>query len=552
MSTRVLAILVLAASLLFAGVASGKQALDDQVREIASQLRCPVCQNLSVADSPSAMAQQMRGVIRDRLSAGQSPEEIEAYFVEKYGQWILLSPRRSGLNLVLWIGPFAAVVLGLLVAARLARRWTRPRPSARVPPIDRAVLELVRAEVADERVAASAGDPGNTSPLERERARLYEALREFAFDYRAGKLSAGDYEAMRAEYEARAAVVLLDLEAEAMRAGAEDRPQQRATRAEATRKVAPRWRPVRIALAGAFLVVFGLAVGVFLAQGIRPRAGSTDSITGDFLTGTGPGGMSPALSFRGNAVERQLAEGRAAFERQDFRMAIDHFKSVLAADPRNAMALSYLGAILWQAGHADAALETLERALATVPDHPLALWTKGNVLYQAKGDHAGAIRTWEALSRQPLAPGDTDTLARMLADARRQLASTARGAAERVTPPASGADDRRRIAGTVILADGVRPAAPVDGTLFVIARRGAGPPLAVKRILAPTFPLSFALGPDDVMVQGTELAGEVTLVARLKRDGRAGAATRGDLEGIAPQPVAVGTTDVRITLETVR
>jgi hypothetical protein len=62
----------------------------------------------------------------------------------------------------------------------------------------------------------------------------------------------------------------------------------------------------------------------------------------------------------------------------------------------------------------------------------------------------------------------------------------------------------------------------------------------------------FTLGPDDVMVQGTEFAGEVTLIARLKRDGPAGAALRGDLEGAAPGPVAVGTTDARITLEAVR
>ena len=62
-----LAAAVLAAASLLSGVASGQPALDDRVREIAAQLRCPVCQNLSVADSPSEMAQQMRAVIRDRV-----------------------------------------------------------------------------------------------------------------------------------------------------------------------------------------------------------------------------------------------------------------------------------------------------------------------------------------------------------------------------------------------------------------------------------------------------------------------------------------------------
>ncbi len=548
-----LAAVVLVASWLLAGVASGQRGLDDQVREIASGLRCPVCQNLSVADSPSEMAQQMRAVIRERLSAGQSRAEIEAYFVGKYGQWILLSPRQSGFNLVLWIGPFAALVLGLLAAARLAHRWARRRAGAPAPPVDPSVLDRVRAEAADDRMAASGGDAGNASSLERERARLYEALRELAFDYRAGKLSAEDYETTRAEYEARAAGVLLELDAGAARAGgAVARPEKRATKMRASNEAARRRRPIRVALAGGFLLVFGVTVGVFLSQGLRPRGSSMDSITGDFLTGTGAGGISPTRSFRGNTVERNLAEGRAAFERQDFRMAIDHFKSVLDVEPNNPIALSYLGTVLWRGGHADAALEAVERALGAAPDHPLALWTKGSILYEAKRDYGGAIQSLEALLRQPLAPGDADAVARMLAEARRQVASAAGGSAPRATPSTSTTDPRRRIRGTVILAEGVRPNTPAEGTLFVIARRGAGPPLAVKRIVDPKFPVSFTLGPEDVMVQGNEFAGEVTLLARLKRDGGVGAAARGDLEGMAPRPVAVGTTDARITLEAVR
>jgi cytochrome c-type biogenesis protein CcmH len=156
--------------------------------------------------------------------------------------------------------------------------------------------------------------------------------------------------------------------------------------------------------------------------------------------------------------------------------------------------------------------------------------------------------------RQPLAPGDSDTVARMVTDARRQLDSAAGASALEVAAPTPAGDHHRpsRIAGTVTLADGARSSTPAAGTLFVIARRGAGPPLAVKKITAPTFPVSFALGSEDVMMQGTEFAGEVMLIARLKRDGGAGAAARGDLEGTAPQPVAVGTTNVRITLEAVR
>src|SRR5213083_2798652 len=94
---------------------------EQTVYDIASQLRCVVCQNLSVADSPSEMANQMRGVIRERLAMGETPEQVVSYFVDKYGDWILLSPPRRGFSLLVWILPAVAVVVGLGVAALLIR-----------------------------------------------------------------------------------------------------------------------------------------------------------------------------------------------------------------------------------------------------------------------------------------------------------------------------------------------------------------------------------------------------------------------------------------------
>jgi cytochrome c-type biogenesis protein CcmH len=97
---------------------------EEQVREIAAQLRCPVCQNLSVGDSPSELANQMRGVIRDRLRAGQTREQIEAYFVEKYGEWVLLAPTKQGFNLLAWVLPFVGVAAGGVVVVMLVHRWS--------------------------------------------------------------------------------------------------------------------------------------------------------------------------------------------------------------------------------------------------------------------------------------------------------------------------------------------------------------------------------------------------------------------------------------------
>ncbi len=94
--------------------------LDRQVREIALGLRCPVCQNLSVADSPSPLAGEMRAVIRRKLEAGESREQITQYFVQNYGEGILLDPPRQGFTLLLWLGAALALVVGgLLMVARL-------------------------------------------------------------------------------------------------------------------------------------------------------------------------------------------------------------------------------------------------------------------------------------------------------------------------------------------------------------------------------------------------------------------------------------------------
>lgn len=128
---------------------------DQRVRDVAGTLRCPVCLNLSVADSPSPVAQEMRARIRQELLAGKSPDAIRAEFIAAYGEWILLSPRPSGVNLLAWVLPPFLLVGALIGLLFLVRRWT-----ASLPPRDRAVRPLS----ADER-----------NRLEAELAQLGEA-----------------------------------------------------------------------------------------------------------------------------------------------------------------------------------------------------------------------------------------------------------------------------------------------------------------------------------------------------------------------------------------
>ncbi len=123
---------------------------EDAVREIAAQLRCVVCQSLSVADSPSETAHQMREIIRERLAAGETPEQIKAYFVEKYGLWILLAPPRQGFSLLVWVVPFAGLLGGLVLVALVVRRWTRARAApVEARPVDEAMRRRIRRELAD-------------------------------------------------------------------------------------------------------------------------------------------------------------------------------------------------------------------------------------------------------------------------------------------------------------------------------------------------------------------------------------------------------------------
>ena len=106
--------------------------LDRQVKEVSSQLRCVVCQGLSIQDSPSTLAQEMRSLVREQLEAGQSPEQVKAFFVERYGEWVLLRPKASGVNLLVYLLPIGMLLGGAAFVFIKARSWTRATEDAEV------------------------------------------------------------------------------------------------------------------------------------------------------------------------------------------------------------------------------------------------------------------------------------------------------------------------------------------------------------------------------------------------------------------------------------
>jgi cytochrome c-type biogenesis protein CcmH len=100
-----------------------QQTLDQRVHDVASQLKCLVCQGESVADSPATLSQQMRGVIRQQLQSGKSEQEVIQYFVSRYGDRILLSPPWQGLTLLTWLVPIALLLGGTLLLFFVLRNW---------------------------------------------------------------------------------------------------------------------------------------------------------------------------------------------------------------------------------------------------------------------------------------------------------------------------------------------------------------------------------------------------------------------------------------------
>ncbi len=144
-----LAIIAFSLTLLLTGLNSLAQEakpsaveLDNQVFEIAKELRCPVCVSESVADSASEVSNNMRDKIKSLLEEGKSKEEILTYFQERYNDWILLSPPKKGVHLIVWILPLIAAFLGVIVLVFLVKRWTSKNREE--PELEQSDLELIQ------------------------------------------------------------------------------------------------------------------------------------------------------------------------------------------------------------------------------------------------------------------------------------------------------------------------------------------------------------------------------------------------------------------------
>jgi cytochrome c-type biogenesis protein CcmH len=152
MNNRVLvaiALLVLAGALAFAA-RPHEASPDERIDQITTELRCPVCQGLSVKDSTSETARQMRDLIAQRVREGKTNAEIEAEFRAAYGDWIFLSPPVTAWSGLMWLVPVAVLGAGLILVAGRLHRVDGPRPADASPAQIAALRERIAREEATE------------------------------------------------------------------------------------------------------------------------------------------------------------------------------------------------------------------------------------------------------------------------------------------------------------------------------------------------------------------------------------------------------------------
>lgn len=93
----------------------------EQYKEVASELRCLVCQNQSLADSHASLAVDLKEKIAEQIRAGKSNEEIKTFMQDRYGEFVIYKPAYSMENAVLWLGPFVVLLIAVVLARRVGR-----------------------------------------------------------------------------------------------------------------------------------------------------------------------------------------------------------------------------------------------------------------------------------------------------------------------------------------------------------------------------------------------------------------------------------------------
>lgn len=130
-----LALLLLLPTLLFVGTSTAQeggegQPTDNDVNRVAKQLYCPVCENIPLDVCPTTACEQWRGIIRQKLAAGETDKEIIDYFVAQYGPRVRATPPAAGFSWLVYLVPPVAILAGAYLLYRAFRAWKTPSSQA--------------------------------------------------------------------------------------------------------------------------------------------------------------------------------------------------------------------------------------------------------------------------------------------------------------------------------------------------------------------------------------------------------------------------------------
>ncbi len=354
--------------------------------EIETRIKCPSCEDLSVANSSAQTAVVIRTTVRQLIGEGKSDQQIEAYLVSRYGSAIILVPPASGWSLLVWVLPLGG---GALAIALLTVVLVRKRRNGMVAPADAA-----RAETELDAEASA-------SQLDARRQFLEQSLADAYAEHRAGDLSDPDYQALRQRDTARLAALdirmaeadgLVAAESGVSVAVADVAAERPADPDPAMPIPAPgprRSRRQRFLITGA-VVSFGAALVLVVALFAANR-----------LPGQTPSG-NPTLSQQAQ-IQQSLDQAATLENEGQAGAAAQLYQHVLGQDPNNEVAVAQLGWLEYQTGAqgksasliADARAK-LDEAVKLDPTDYAARLYLGTVLLDQDHDASGAVAQYQA------------------------------------------------------------------------------------------------------------------------------------------------------------
>jgi len=350
---------LVAIGILVAVALAGRSAPPDprqQAHELAAGLHCPVCKDLSAADSPAPLARQMREQIRRQLAAGRTPAEIRQSFVAAYGPTVLMSPPDQGWGRAVRLAPLVVLLGGLTVGGLVLRRGLRQRRAPDAAPGREAVLRQ---------------------------------LEDLDDDLADGRIGEAEHRRLQAELQGQAA----------------RRPRRVVTSAPAPHASATRGRWTRRGLGLGVATAAAVGVTALLLGAVEQRTPPATAATPDAGTSSARSAPSRAEAHRLAELEAALVEvkrhpgqasahvelARAYAGVRQPQLAAVEYLAATHVDPGNADADIALAMVAFKAGNARQADALVSRALTKHPSHPEALYTRG--LIRAMGLHRPTAAT---------------------------------------------------------------------------------------------------------------------------------------------------------------